>query len=90
MLKIELVPDMEHCVETLAKRQHGKLEQQILLADGRRNRILEKKLEILGLLLNTADFPSFRAESEQALVEGCQVRYTLYYDDGLKYEMNVK
>ena len=64
MLRVELVPDLSHCIETVAKREHKAVSKQ-LLTPGQRNKELEEKLEILRLFLETADFKKLRAESEK-------------------------
>ena len=48
MLKIELVPTLSQCIETVAKREYDETVRQ-LLASGEHNR---KLLEIVGLLKN--------------------------------------
>ena len=68
MLRVELIPDLSHCIETVAKREHTAVSKQ-LLASGQRNKGLEEKLEILRLFLETADFKKLRAESEKRLME---------------------
>ena len=89
MLKIELVPDLEHCIETIAKRKHAELAQ-MLLGNEVGDTEKEEKLEILRLFLETADFRKLRAESEKHLAEGKNVRFTVYLEDCiLKYEMDV-
>ena len=88
MLKIELVPDLDHCIETVAKREHAAVLKQIL-APGQRNKELEEKLEILRLFLETADFKQLRSESERQLTEG-RVKFVVYLDNGvLKHEMHI-
>jgi hypothetical protein len=88
--KIELVPNLEHCIETVAKRKYGELVQKLL--EGKAdNRELEDKLETFRLFLETADFRKLRAESETQLIEGKSVRFTIYLKDrALKYEMHVE
>lgn len=89
MLKIELVPDLEHCIETIARRKHAELAQ-MLLGNEVEDTEKEEKLEILRLFLETADFRKLRAESEKHLAEGENVRFTVYLEDCiLKYEMDV-
>jgi uncharacterized protein YerC len=89
MLKIELVPDLEHCVETLARKKHAELTQ-ILLENEVGDAEMEEKLEVVRLFLETADFRKLRAESEKHLAEGKIVRFTIYLEDGIaKYEMLV-
>jgi hypothetical protein len=89
MLKIELIPDLTHCIETVAKREHVEVMKQ-LLASGRANKELQEKLEVLRLFLETADFKKLRSESEKQLMEGRAVRFVVYLDDGVpKYEIHV-
>ena len=89
MLKIELVPDLSHCIETVAKRKHAELVQKLLAPEGG-SKELQEKLEILRLFLETTDFKKLRSESEKQLVEGRKVRFVIYIEDGVpKYEMKV-
>jgi len=89
MQKIELIPDLEHCIETVAKREYEVLLKQLLVRK-RRNKKLEEKLEILRLFLETADFAKLRAESERHLVEGKTVRFRIFLENGKPgYEMDI-
>ena len=89
MLQIELVPDIEHCIETVARRENAAVSKQ-LLAPGQRNEELEDKLEILKLFLETADFKKLRAESEKQLIEGKIVRFVVSLENGIsKCQMHV-
>lgn len=89
MLKIELVPDLSHCIETVGKREHAAVLKQ-LLVPGQRNRKLEEKLETLRRFLDTADFKQLRAESERHITEGRRVKFVVYLDNGVpEYEMQV-
>ncbi|MDD4924762.1 MAG: hypothetical protein PHF74_08070 [Dehalococcoidales bacterium] len=88
MFEIELIPDLEQCIETVARKEHARVLAR-LLASGQRNRELEEKLEILRLFLETADFKKLRAESEKMLLEGKRVRFLVYSDNGVKYEIRV-
>jgi hypothetical protein len=89
MQKIELIPDLEHCIETVAKREYELVLKQ-LLTRKRRNKGLEEKLEILRLFLETADFTKLRAESEKHLVEGKAVRFSVFLENGKPgYEMDI-
>ena len=89
MLKIDLVPTLSQCIETVAKKEYDETVRQ-LLTSGEHNR---KLLEIVGLLKNfleTADFKKLRAESERHLVEGRYVKFIVYEESGLaKYEMRI-
>ena len=89
MFKIELVPDLTHCIETVAKKEHAMILKQ-LLTPGKINKELEEKLEILQIFLETADFKKLRSESEKQLMEWREVRFVVYLEDGVsKYEMQV-
>ncbi|MFC1927002.1 hypothetical protein ACFLW7_00280 [Chloroflexota bacterium] len=88
MLRVELIPDLSHCIETVARREHTAVSRQ-LLASTQRKRELEEKLEVLKLFLETGDFKRLRAESERMLIEGKNVRFIVYQDKGLKCEMHV-
>jgi hypothetical protein len=89
MQRIELIPDLEHCIETVAKREYEVVLKQ-LLTRKRRNKTLEEKLEILRLFLETADFTKLRAESEKYLVEGKAVRFSVFMENGKPgYEMDI-
>jgi translation initiation factor IF-3 len=87
--KIELVPDFDHCIETVAKKKYAELTQ-ILLYCKADNDEIEEKLETLRLFLGTADFRKLRSESEKQLIEGESVRFSVWIKGrALKYEMNI-
>ena len=88
MLKIELIPDLSHCIETVARREHTVVMKQ-LLASGQRNKELEDELKILRVFLETANFMKLRAESEKKLMEGKKVKFVVFRDKGVKCEMLV-
>ncbi len=89
MLKIELVPDLSHCIETVARRKHAELSHRLLGSEAG-NAETEDKLEILRLFLETADFRKLRSESEKLIMEGKKVRFVVYLkDDVPEYEIHV-
>jgi len=89
MFKIELVPDLTHCIETVAKKEHAMILKQ-LLTPGKVNKELEEKLEVLRIFLKTADFKKLRSESEKQLMEWREVRFVVYLEGGVsKYEMQI-
>lgn len=89
MLKIDLVPSLSQCIETVAKKEYDDTVRQ-LLASGEHDR---KLIEIVGLLKNfleTADFKRLRVESERHLVEGRYVKFVVYAEGGVpRYEMRI-
>ncbi|MFC1956138.1 hypothetical protein ACFLWZ_06435 [Chloroflexota bacterium] len=88
MLKVELIPDLTHCIETVARIEHATILKQ-LLRPGQRNKVLEEKLEIIRLFLETSDFKRLRAESEKRLMNGEKIRFLVYLDNEVKYEIQV-
>ena len=89
MLKIELIPELDHCIEMVARREHTAILKQ-LLTSGQRNEELEEKLEILRLFLETADFKQLRLKSERQLAKGKRAQFVVYLEEGIpKYEMHV-
>jgi len=58
--KIELVPDLDHCIETVAKTKHSELVQ-ILLESKAGNSEIEEKLETLRLFLETITLSLIKA-----------------------------
>jgi hypothetical protein len=90
MLKIELIPDFTHCIETVARREYADVSKQ-LLTPGRANKGLREKLEILRLFLETANFRKLRCECEEQMMEGRSVHFVIYLENSVpKYEMQVK
>jgi hypothetical protein len=67
MLRVELVPDLSHCIETAAREEYEDMLKQ-LLGTRQANKGLQKRLEILKLFLQTADFKRLRTESEHYLI----------------------
>jgi len=89
MLRIELVPDLSSCIETVARREHEETVRR-LLAGERPEESLKEKAETLRLFLETADLRRLRAESERHLVEGRKVRFVVFVRDGVaEHEMYV-
>lgn len=86
---VELVPDLDNCIETVAKREYREAMQQYLQTG--ENRELGAKIETLRMFLESADFPRLRGESETHLTQGEKVKLTLQLDEGqIRYEMIVE
>jgi hypothetical protein len=89
MLKIELVPDLSNCIETVAKKEYSEIVRQ-LLAMEEGNDELEERAELLRSFLETTDFRRLRSESERYLVDGRRVKFVVYAGGGVpKYEMRI-
>ena len=59
MLKIELVPDLSNCIETVAKREYSEIVRQLLaIVEG--NKELYERAELLRSFLETTDFKRLR------------------------------
>jgi hypothetical protein len=90
LARIELVPTLEHCIETTAKREFARVSGEYLERGGR-DRDLEERAELLRMFLESADFRELRSESERHLVEGRKVTFVLHRGEGeLRWEMEVQ
>lgn len=88
-IKIELVPTLDHCIETAAKREFLKAEAEYMQSN-KEDKNLEEKIELLRMFIDTANFRELRAESEKYLTEGKVVKFLLSLDNGkLSYTMKV-
>ena len=72
---IELLPDLEHCVQTRAKQEYATAMSQIMSGDSSPE--LEPRLELLKAFLEEADFGRLRRESEAHLTQGRKVKFVL-------------
>ena len=81
MLQIELVPDLNHCIETVARKEYDNLIKAYLRA-GKSDAESEGKIELLRSFLETSDFRRLRQESESYLLQGQKVKFIVYQEDG--------
>ena len=85
--RIELTPTLDLCIEGTARREYLKSADEYMQR-GQKDVRLEKKIELLRMFLETADFRKLRAESEKHLIEGKKVKFILTSEKGKpKYEM---
>ena len=89
MVKVELVPDLSHCIETVAKREYQETVQCLLSTEAACEE-LKERVEILRLFLESADFKKLRAESERFLTNGRRVKFIVYTQGKVsKHDMQV-
>lgn len=81
MVQIELVPDLSHCIETVAKREYENLVRSYFQA-GKEVSDFEEKVVLLHTFLESADFKKLRKESEGYLLEGQDIKFILYREEG--------
>lgn len=87
--RIELIPTLNHCVETTARQEFWKCANEYLRI-GKEDRGLEEKMELLRMFLGSMDFRELRRQSEEYLTDGKTVRFILYLQEGKpKYELKV-
>jgi hypothetical protein len=87
MTQIELVPDLSHCIETLAKREYESLVRSYLQA-GKVDIEFEEKVELLRSFLESVDFKKLRQQSESYLLKGQRIKFILYREKGrTKYKL---
>ncbi len=89
MMQIELVPDLTHCVETMARKEYQNLARSYL-QEGRDDAEFQEKIEMLRSFLETADFRKLRRESEAYLLKGEKVKFILYREGNeTKYRLSI-
>ena len=78
MVQIELIPNMEHCIETTARKEYQRLMLEYLGGKGAPD--FEDKIDLLRMFLETSDFRKLRKESEAELLQGKKVKFILQLD----------
>jgi hypothetical protein len=87
MVQIELVPDLSHCIETVARKEYENLARRYLQA-GEGDSELGERIELLRSFLESADFRKLRKQSEGYLLKGQKVKFIVYREHGkAKYRM---
>jgi hypothetical protein len=88
-VKIELEPDLDCCVETLAKREYERGLREVL--NGKESPELTERMEVLRVFLEDANFKRLRGEYEPYLTQGKRVKFIMYLEEGKpKYSFEVK
>jgi hypothetical protein len=78
---IELLPTLNHCIETTAREEFWNSTNQYM-GSGQKDKRLEEKIELLKAFLESADFGKLRSESELHLVQGKKVTFVLRWTEG--------
>jgi hypothetical protein len=87
MAQLEFIPTLSSCIETTAEREYWQAVGEYLRTGEKE---LEGKIELLRLFLEKADFRELRRQSEKYLIEGKNVSFILYMQQGgPRYEMKV-
>ena len=81
MVQIELIPDLSHCIETVARKEYENLASGYLEA-GKGGSEFEEKIEMLRGFLESADFRKLRQQSEEYLLKGQKIKFILYRERG--------
>lgn len=80
--EIVLEPDLDHCIETVAKRKYERV-LRVLLGGKEENTSLADELELLRLFLESADFKTLRNRCDAHLIAGKRVRVRLRSAEGI-------
>ncbi len=89
-IRIELIPTVSHCIETVAKREYWR-SVDAYLKKRKEDKELEEKIELLRSFLETEDFGILRRQSEKHLMNGKQVKFILSIRNGKQaHEMTVE
>jgi hypothetical protein len=81
MVPIELKPNLSSCIETLSKKEYEQT-LNLLLKEGCADEELGKRLEVLRLFLESADFGHLRSQYEGYLMEGKKITFLIYPEEG--------
>jgi hypothetical protein len=81
-IEIGLEPDLSHCVETVAKKEHERV-LSVLLKEHDEDGQLEDELELLRLFPESADFRLLRSHREESLPAGKRVVVRLRSKNGM-------
>jgi hypothetical protein len=81
MSQTELVPDLSHCIETVARRKYENLVGSYLQT-GKDDSKFGEKVELLRSFLESADFRKLRKQSEGYLLKGQKIKFILYRERG--------
>jgi hypothetical protein len=87
-VQIELIPTLDHCIESTAKKEYHRLTLEYLGGKGPAD--FEDKVDLLRTFLETSDFRQLRKESEAELLKEKTVKFILRMDKGeFTYQMVV-
>jgi len=83
-----LLLTLDACVETQAKRVYNETVNELLKEP--HNKYFQQRLKTIGLFNGKADIPKLRAESEKHLLEGKEVVFIIWQEDGKsRWEINI-
>ena len=89
MDRLELVPELSQCIETLARNEYRETLRRLLA--GETDKELTEKSEILREFIETTDLKKLRRQSEKHLVQGKRVKFVVSREGRkVKHEMRVE
>ena len=89
-MEIEFVPDLSHCIQTLAKKKYEDIKSQLIENDSEKPNLGEQ-LELLKDFLESTDFNKLRSEYEPYLIQGKFIKFTLYTEASTtKHRMEIE
>jgi len=83
-LQIELFLTPSYCIEAVTKREYWKNVDEYL-KQGKEDRALEEKIELLRYFLGTADFTASRGQTEKFIAAGKRGTFFLTMKEGRPY-----
>jgi len=87
MIQIELIPDLSHCIETVAKREYQNMVKSYLQTN-KGDSEFEEKTRLLRSFLESTDFRKLRRETEKYLLKGQSIKFILYHEaEEVKHKM---
>ncbi len=89
MVRLELVPSLQSCIETIALREYKHTMARLLNEERNINNLWERA-EILKAFIESNDLGKLRSDSEKYLLEGRKVKFVIYLEEGQsKYDFRV-
>ena len=87
-MKIEFEPNLDCCIQTLAKKEYEKGLRELL--NGDENAETAEKMEVLRTFLEDVDFRKLRGEYEPYLTLGKKVMFVIWSEEGkIKYDFKL-
>jgi len=80
MTRLKIVPELNECIETKARKEYQRVCD--LVMQGNKEDALPRRLELLRVFLESADFRKLRSDSEPLLAEGKRITFVISQRSG--------
>jgi len=80
MTRLEIVPELSECIETKARKEYQRISSLVMQEN--KEVALARRLELLRVFLESADFPKLRCDSERLIAEGKRITFVISHRSG--------